>query len=198
MYEAEYRPGERAFSEDVAADATVAMQAVVESGTGRGARLEGGRPAAGKTGTSSDNKDAWFVGFTPQLSTAVWLGYAQPQTIRIDGVEATGGGFSTRIWKAYTDVALEGVEEEDFPERADVGRRQGSSEESTPRPRATRAPSSPSPEATEAVEPTEAPVETAEPEEPVEPEQPDPPQETAAPPPPEDEEPPPGRASPAG
>jgi len=198
LYEAEFRPGERAFSEDVAADATFAMQAVVESGTGRGARLDGGRPAAGKTGTSSENKDAWFVGFTPQLSTAVWLGYAQPQTIRIDGVEATGGGFSTRIWKAYTDAALEGVEEEDFPEPANVGSRQGSSEQSSPRPRTrtTRAPQTTAPEPTETA-PTEEPVVTAEPE-PTEPVLPGPPQQTSAPPPPADQGPPPADPTPAG
>ncbi|MCY7364424.1 MAG: transglycosylase domain-containing protein, partial [Frankiaceae bacterium] len=198
LYEAEFRPGERAFSEDVAADATFAMQAVVENGTGRGARLEGGRPAAGKTGTSSENRDAWFVGFTPQLSTAVWLGYAKPQTIRIDGVEATGGGFSTRIWKAYTDAALAGVEEEDFPERADVGRRQGLSEESSPRPRTTRAPQTTAPEPTETA-PTEEPVPTAEPEVTDEPGLPGPPpQIPGPPPPPAGPEPPPAAPPPAG
>lgn len=198
LYEAQFRPGERAFSEDVAADATFAMQAVVERGTGRGARLDGGRPAAGKTGTSSDNKDAWFVGFTPQLSTAVWLGYPQPQTIRIDGVEATGGGFSTRIWKAYTDVALAGLEEEDFPEPANVGRRQGTVETTAPRPRTTRAPRpAATAEPTETAAPTEEPVVTPEPEVPAEPELPGPPQQTEAPPPPADE-PPPVLESPAG
>jgi membrane peptidoglycan carboxypeptidase len=121
VYEAKPAPGPAAFSEDVAADATFAMQAVVQNGTGRGARLEGNRPAAGKTGTSSDNKDAWFVGFTPQLSTSVWLGYAEPRTIRLDGVEVTGGGFSTRIWKSFMDAALQGQPVLQFPQRADVG-----------------------------------------------------------------------------
>ena len=121
VYEAKVSPGPVAFSADVAADATFAMQAVVDSGTGRGAGLAGGRPAAGKTGTSSDNKDAWFVGFTPQLSTAVWLGYAQPRTIRLEGVEVTGGGFSSRIWKSYMDPALSGEPMLQFPPRADVG-----------------------------------------------------------------------------
>ena len=200
LYEAQFRPGERAFSEDVAADATSAMQAVVERGTGRGARLDGGRPAAGKTGTSSQNKDAWFVGYTPQLSTAVWLGYAQPQTIRIDGVEATGGGFSTRIWKAYTDVALADVEEEDFPEPANVGRRQGSgSDDPSPRPRTTRAPPTTTPEPTETA-PTQVPVETSGPEVPILPELPGPPQQTQGLPQqnPPQENPPPPQESPPG
>ncbi|MFD9943139.1 transglycosylase domain-containing protein [Nonomuraea sp. NPDC059023] len=57
---------------EAAADATVALQAVVKSGTGRNAALYN-RPVAGKTGTNNDNKDVWFVGFTPQISTAVGI-----------------------------------------------------------------------------------------------------------------------------
>ena len=198
VYAAEVREGERAFSEDVAADATYAMQQVVRAGTGRGARLAGGRPAAGKTGTSSDNFDAWFVGFTPQLSTAVWLGYPQPRTIEIDGVEVTGGGFSSRIWKAYTDAALEGQPEQDFPEPEFVGRSTdtgGSDSPSSPRPRRSRAPASTAPQ-------TSGPTEPAEPTTAPEPEQTEdppvlPPVEDS--PPPEDppqSEPPPPAASP--
>jgi membrane peptidoglycan carboxypeptidase len=173
VYNGEVKRGERAFSEDVAADATFAMQAVVQSGTARGARLAGGRPAAGKTGTSQENKDAWFVGFTPQLSTAVWLGYAQPKTITIDGVEATGGGFSSKIWKAYMDVALEGQPEEEFPEPAFIGGRRSigtEDESSSPRPRRSRESVQPTETATPAA--TVEPVETVEPSEPAEPVQP--------------------------
>ena len=111
LFQAEAEKGPVAFSEDVAADATWAMQEVVQRGTGRAAQLDGDRDAAGKTGTSSENKDAWFVGFTPQLSTAVWLGYADPRTITVDGVEVTGGGLSSRIWKGYMDAALAGQPE---------------------------------------------------------------------------------------
>ena len=184
VYEAETEFGERAFSEDVAADATFAMQAVVQRGTGRGARLDDGRDVAGKTGTSQENKDAWFVGYTPQLSTAVWLGYAQPKTIVIDGVEATGGGFSTRIWKDYNEVALEGQPEEDFPEPAYVGSRRSidsgsgdDDDEEAPRPRRTRRGSSDSDEDEEgSSQETSAP------------EQPEPVRSQAPPPPPEEEE----------
>ncbi|MET7462060.1 transglycosylase domain-containing protein [Nonomuraea sp. NPDC005501] len=59
-------------SPEAAADATVALQAVVKQGTGRNAALYD-RPVAGKTGTNNENKEAWFVGFTPQLSTAVGM-----------------------------------------------------------------------------------------------------------------------------
>ena len=149
VYNADISAGPAAFSEDVAADATFAMQAVVRRGTGRGARLDGGRESAGKTGTSSDNKDAWFVGFTPELSTAVWLGYATPKTITLDGVEVTGGGFSSRIWKAYMDPALAGMPETELPDRAGVGDQgsfdDGSSESTAPtrRPRTRRSPAAP-------------------------------------------------------
>jgi len=190
VYSAEVKAGERAFSEDVAADATFAMQAVVERGTGRGARLDDRRPVAGKTGTSQDNKDAWFVGYTPQLSTAVWLGYAQPKTIRIDGVEATGGGFSTRIWKAYNEVALKGQPEEDFPPRANVGKRKNldngtdsSDSDPAPRPRRTRRSFTPPPDSVRSEEPSQPePQQTEAPAPP--PQEPPPPQETQPPPPP--------------
>ncbi|HLU73514.1 MAG TPA: transglycosylase domain-containing protein [Nonomuraea sp.] len=66
-------------SPEAAADAVVALEAVVKSGTGRSAALPG-RPVAGKTGTNNDNKEAWFVGFTPQVSTAVGLFRQQCRT----------------------------------------------------------------------------------------------------------------------
>ena len=60
-------------AEDVADNVTDVLQGVLTSGTAAGRGLD--RPAAGKTGTTQDNKDAWFVGYTPTLSTAVWIGY---------------------------------------------------------------------------------------------------------------------------
>ncbi|MEW6547175.1 MAG: penicillin-binding protein 1A [Bacillota bacterium] len=63
-------------------------------GTGRAAAI--GRPAAGKTGTTSDWRDAWFVGYTPQLVTAVWMGYDEDKTMPPG---TTGGGYPARIWK---------------------------------------------------------------------------------------------------
>ena len=191
VYNAEIRTGDRAFSEDVADDATFAMQAVVERGTGRGARLAGGREAAGKTGTSQNNTDAWFVGYTAGdtgLSTAVWLGYAQPKTIRIDGIEATGGGFSSRIFKEYMDAALEGQPQEDFPPPANVGKRGefDDSGDSSPRPRRSRT-ASPSAEATTA--PSSEPTQPPPPPSPIV--QPPAPSPSPEPPPPSEEPPPP-------
>jgi membrane peptidoglycan carboxypeptidase len=167
VYTAQVETGDRAFSEDTAADATFAMQSVVQRGTGRGARLADGRPAAGKSGTSSENRDAWFVGYTPQLSTAVWIGYKTPQTIVIDDVEVTGGGFASPIWKAYTDGALAGQPVLEFPEPVYAGRRVGRQDAPSPRPRPSRT-AEPSPTPTP-VEPTAPPVEeTVEPEPPAE------------------------------
>ena len=80
------------------------------------------RPVAGKTGTTTDWKDAWFVGFVPQLATAAWVGYETP--VEMFGVEAggttwprvTGGSIPARIWADYMVAALEGAAVEDFPD----------------------------------------------------------------------------------
>ena len=66
--------GERAISQEVACAAIEVMKGVVSGGTGGRARLTNGQPVAGKTGTSENSKDSWFVGITPQLSVAVWIG----------------------------------------------------------------------------------------------------------------------------
>ncbi|PKL75665.1 MAG: penicillin-binding protein [Candidatus Melainabacteria bacterium HGW-Melainabacteria-1] len=70
-----------------------AMKGVIERGTAAAARI--GRPAAGKTGTTSDHKDAWFVGFTPQITTAVWIGNDKPTPMY---GYATGGHLSAPLW----------------------------------------------------------------------------------------------------
>jgi penicillin-binding protein 1A len=200
------RVPERVLEASVAYNVTDILKGVITGGTGTAADI--GRPAAGKTGTSSKNFDAWFVGFTPQLSTAVWLGYADQKTIEIDGVEVTGGGFSSKIWKAYTDVALEGQPLVEFPPRADVGSRKNldsnsDSGESTfsPRPRRSRSSgtgsrSTATAEPEEETEPTESAEPSAEPEQTGEPEQPPtspqpPPPSSPQPPPPEETEAPP-------
>lgn len=72
------------------------MKGVIARGTAPAARI--GRPAAGKTGTTSNHRDAWFVGFTPQLSTAVWVGNDTPS--RMYG-GATGGTFAAPLWAKF-------------------------------------------------------------------------------------------------
>ena len=190
----------RVFDEEVAADTTAALQQVVQAGTGTRAKLAGGRPAAGKTGTTSNNYDAWFVGYTPQLSTAVWIGTGRNETIEIEGIrQVTGGVVSAGIWKAFTDAALEGQEELPFPRPANIGKRVGGSssdDDESPRPRRSSRPrtSAPAPE-TQAPEPTESQAPPPQPSQPPPPppsQPPPPPQTTAPPPPPEEPPPPPG------
>jgi membrane peptidoglycan carboxypeptidase len=99
-------------SKDVAAGATKLLGSVIEKGTGRGAKLADNRPAAGKTGTTDNHVESWFVGYTPQLATAVWVGTPYSQTrmknIRLGDdfyPEVFGGTISAPIWKALMDNA---------------------------------------------------------------------------------------------
>ncbi|GAC1441796.1 MAG: transglycosylase domain-containing protein [Mycobacteriales bacterium] len=113
----------KAFGEDVAADATYAMQQVVATGTGTRAQLTA-RPAAGKTGTTSENTNAWFCGFTPQLAAAVWVGRGDGTPLKgvlgsSDGVY--GGTVPAQVWKAFMDATLQGEPVLNFPPRANVG-----------------------------------------------------------------------------
>ena len=81
LFTSEQTP-QRAVSESTAYQLTTMMADVINAGTGAAARSVGFRlPAAGKTGTTNDYHDAWFVGFTPRLATGVWIGYDQPKTI---------------------------------------------------------------------------------------------------------------------
>jgi len=79
------------------------MQGVVARGTGFEAGKGLNRPVAGKTGTTQDFNDAWFVGFTPDLVTAVWLGYDQPTSL---GNNETGGAIAAPVWHDFMEFAL--------------------------------------------------------------------------------------------
>lgn len=83
---------------------TSMMQGVVQRGTGTYARRLG-RPVAGKSGTSSDYKDSWFVGFTPELAVGVYMGYDKPRSM---GRSATGGEFAAPVFTHFLAKALEG------------------------------------------------------------------------------------------
>jgi len=96
-----------------------ALQGVVTGGTGTAAQLPG-REVAGKTGTTENYGDAWFVGFTPQLVVAVWVGYPDklvPMTYQFHGHPVVGGTYPAQIWKAFMTKALAYMkaEPEDFP-----------------------------------------------------------------------------------
>ncbi len=111
----------RGFEEDVANTVTFGLNRVVTDGTGSTA-LALGRPAAAKTGTTDDNKSAWFVGYTPQLSAAVLMAKEDADGIPVSMAgtggltTVTGGSFPAAIWTAFMTGALDGQPVEDFPE----------------------------------------------------------------------------------
>lgn len=115
---------EQTLSPEIARRATVALQAVVSGGTYRGGSLPDGRPAAGKTGTNelSDggNADVWFVGFTPQMSTAVWIGNPAG-SIDLRGGRVQGGTAAGSVWHAFMDAYLEDAPVVEFAEPDSLG-----------------------------------------------------------------------------
>ncbi|MFC3573463.1 transglycosylase domain-containing protein [Streptomyces yaanensis] len=162
---------EQAFTSNVADNVTDVLKTVVEKGTGTNARLPG-REVAGKTGTTDGNKSAWFVGYTPQLSTAISM-------FRMDDNEknksrtflemyGTGGqeeihgaSFPAQIWHDYMAQALEGQGVEKFPTPEPIGEIVNA----VPSPSVTPTPTetvteSPSPTPTPSVTPTPTPTDT--------------------------------------
>jgi penicillin-binding protein 1A len=100
------------------------MKGTITSGTGTAARFADRRPAAGKTGTTADYGDAWFVGYTRQLSTAVWMGSPLGNTItmrNVGGRRVTGGSYPARIWQGFMGPAHAGVPILDWAQPAAVG-----------------------------------------------------------------------------
>jgi penicillin-binding protein 1A len=105
--------------ENNAAIVTSILQRVVTEGTGKRAALAD-RPVAGKTGTTENYGDAWFVGYTPQLAVAVWVGYPdrlQPMETEFEGDAVAGGTFPALIWRSFARRALAHLDEppEAFP-----------------------------------------------------------------------------------
>ena len=96
---------------------TSILQGVIRSGTGRRASLPD-RAVAGKTGTTENYGDAWFVGYTPQLATAVWVGYPnglKPMLTEYHGQAVAGGTFPADIWRVFNQLALAGTTPTAFP-----------------------------------------------------------------------------------
>ncbi len=87
-------------SKEIISNLVDMMQDVIKIGTGYNASI--GRPAAGKTGTTNDNKDAWFIGFTPDLCASVWMGCDSPHKMG----NVTGGDVPAIIWKKFMLEAL--------------------------------------------------------------------------------------------
>jgi penicillin-binding protein 1A len=95
-------------SEVSAAELTGMLQGVITRGTGTGANI--GRPAAGKTGTTSDYLDAWFVGYTPNLVAGVWIGCDDNEALR----GMTGGNLPATVWRDFMSKALAGTPPKNF------------------------------------------------------------------------------------
>ncbi|MEV6334289.1 transglycosylase domain-containing protein [Nocardia vinacea] len=118
-------PGQQRIPRGVADSTVDAMIPIAAYSNGHS--LSGGRPSAAKTGTtqlgeSTENKDAWMIGFTPSLSTAVWVGTEQSQPIETArGADIYGSGLPADIWKQVMDGALDGTPIEQFPAAGSQG-----------------------------------------------------------------------------
>ncbi len=155
-------------SSDVTDTVTSALQSVIAGGTATGAQALG-RPAAGKTGTSNENKSMWFVGYTPQLSTAVLMAKEDAQGIPIplDGVAGGapaygGGGYTVAIWTAFMQAALAALPVADFVTPIVTPSPSPSSESPSPTESPTESPT-PEPSPTESPTPAPSPTPTPEP-----------------------------------
>ena len=107
--------GKTVMSDNTARNITCMLQANVQRGTGVSAQI-GRQEAAGKTGTNTDYKDAWFVGYTPHLSTAVWMGAPDediPMT-NVRGIKVTGGTYPAEIWQDFMQRYESTVDNTDF------------------------------------------------------------------------------------
>ncbi len=100
VYESDPQPS-RAIDREVAVQASLMLHDVIERGTGAGAKI--GPWAAGKTGTTQSYRDAWFVGWAGDVSTAVWVGNrtAQVPMENVHGIKVTGGSFPAQIWRGF-------------------------------------------------------------------------------------------------
>jgi penicillin-binding protein 1A len=107
--------GERRISAALAWQVNDILKGVVDRGTGTAANI--GRPQAGKTGTNQSYRDAWFVGYTPQLSTAVWMGYPDQQRsmLNVNGIRVTGGSYPAEVWHDFMLAAMVNQEVLDWP-----------------------------------------------------------------------------------
>ena len=106
---------EAIYGENASRMMTDMLRTVVTDGTGRGLALSN-MPCAGKTGTTNDNKDGWFVGYTRYYTTSVWVGYDMPQ--KLDGL--SGASYPGGIWHRFMSAIHEGLTPQDFPAYSDV------------------------------------------------------------------------------
>ncbi|MDD3446371.1 MAG: hypothetical protein PHS60_13225, partial [Zavarzinia sp.] len=102
--------GEKVLNERVVGQMNRMLSAVIDGGTGHAAAL--GRPAGGKTGTSQDYRNAWFVGLTGNLVAGIWVGNDDNTPM----IRVTGGGLPARIWQRFMTAALTGTEVVPLPD----------------------------------------------------------------------------------
>ena len=108
--------GTQAVSAEVAAATTDVLEGVVANGSGTAAALSVNQPVAGKTGTTDDYADLWFVGYTPQLSCAVWVGHPESrQAVYYQGGRGTTAALPSPIFRTFMNTVLDGVAREEFP-----------------------------------------------------------------------------------
>ncbi|MFJ5996868.1 transglycosylase domain-containing protein [Streptomyces sp. NPDC092370] len=153
----------RAIPENVANNVTNVLENVIQNGTGKKA-LSLGRTAAGKTGTTDENKSAWFVGYTQQLSTSVAMFREDPKSAKLLSMNGTageksihGGDVPTLVWTEYMKAALEDEPDLGFPEAEEIGEIQHEAGAPSPTPTPSAEPSetvTESPSATPSESPT--------------------------------------------
>ncbi|WP_405944244.1 transglycosylase domain-containing protein [Streptomyces sp. NBC_00932] len=165
-----------AFSTAIASNVTDVLKTVVDKGTGTAARIPG-RQVAGKTGTTDGNKSAWFIGYTPQLSTAIDMyrfdDNAKGQNRQFEEMYGTGGeekihgaSFPAQIWHSYMTQALNNTPSTDFPAPEPIGKVVYGGGVASPKPTPvntpspTPSPSSPSPSPSDTPSPTPSPTES--------------------------------------
>ncbi|MGQ9347057.1 transglycosylase domain-containing protein [Mycolicibacterium gilvum] len=136
--------GEQRIDQAVAENVIAAMQPIAGYS---GRALAGGRPSAAKTGTNQlgdtgENRDAWMVGFTPSLSTAVWVGTVDgtKPLVTSGGASVYGSGLPGQIWKSTMDNALDGTDNETFPKPEEIGGYAGVPQAPPPPPSSTAPP----------------------------------------------------------
>ena len=110
VFESDVRPA-RVVPPKVADTVAYALTQVVENGTGRRADM-GSRPVGAKTGTTEEHVDAWFQGFTRQITTGVWMGFpdGKRRMTNVRGIAVTGSSFPAQIWRAFMDDAIAELE----------------------------------------------------------------------------------------
>ncbi len=115
----------RIYDENAALMMVDVLKGVLSHGTAGGMGISGNMPCAGKTGTTDDNKDGWFCGFSKYYTTTIWVGYDTPRSV--PGL--FGGTYPTRIWKSYMDQIHEGLQPRDWDKYQSDGKYKNSTEE---------------------------------------------------------------------